>query len=154
MRVTDNLNRDLDLRGEPVNYLLHLDNYTTVSGGVYDTVTKKTTFTNQSTWIPSVTTPNGSLVVVDSDSATTREGRYANCTLTGNTPNDDFTVPGDWSSATINIGYLYEYYIKFPTIYPTKTNGQITISDINSSLVIHRLKLSFGKLYSYLTNTL
>ena len=24
MRVTDNLNRDLDLRGEPVNYLLHL----------------------------------------------------------------------------------------------------------------------------------
>ena len=24
MRVTDNLNRDLDLRGEPVNYSLHL----------------------------------------------------------------------------------------------------------------------------------
>jgi len=142
---------DISIDQDSVNYLLHLDNYTTVSGGVYDTVTKKTTFTNQSTWIPSVTTPNGSLVVVDSDSATTREGRYANCTLTGNTPNDDFTVPGDWSSATINIGYLYEYYIKFPTIYPTKTNGQITISDINSSLVIHRLKLSFGKLGLYST---
>ena len=24
MRITDNLNRDIDLRGEPVNYLLHI----------------------------------------------------------------------------------------------------------------------------------
>ena len=94
---------DISIDQDSVNYLLHLDNYTTVSGGVYNATTKLTTFTNQATWIPDVTTPNGKLVLVDTDSATARVGRYTECTLTGNNPNDDFTVPGDWSREVSSI---------------------------------------------------
>ncbi len=130
-----------------VNYLIHLDNWTTVGSGSYSTTTKLTTFANQSDWIDQVTTPNGTLVLVDIDSNATRIGRYAECTVTNT---DDFTVPGDWSTGTFYIGYLYEYSINFPTIYPVQSQNQQVRSDVNSSLVIHRVKLNFGKsgLYS------
>jgi len=124
------------------NYLIHLDNWTTVGNGSYSPTTKLTTFANQSDWIDQVTSPNGSLVLVDIDSSATRVGRYAQCTVTNT---DDFTVPGDWSTGTFYIGYLYEYSVAFPTLYMTKTEGQQTKSDVNSSLVIHRIKLNFGK---------
>ncbi len=137
-----------------IDFLLHLDNYTTVSGGVYNATTKKTTFTNQSDWIDQVTTPNGKLVVIDTNSATARRGRYAECTVINN---DDFTLPGDWqtgvtSNDPLTIGYLYDYQVKFPTIYPTKVQGASSIADVNSSLVLHRLKLHFGKIGLYKTN--
>ena len=141
---------DPSIEKDSINYLLHLDNYTTVSGGSFDAATNKTTFSNV-TWIPNVTTPNGSLVVVDSDSGTSREGRYAECTLLGNSPNDDFTVPGDWSSATVYIGYLYEFKVEFPRIYLQKQEGRRVVSDVNSKLTVHRIKLNFGKIGLYET---
>jgi len=124
------------------NYLIHLDNWTTVGNGSYSATTKLTTFANQSDWIDQVTSPNGALVLVDIDTGATRVGRYAQCTVTNT---DDFTVPGDWSTGTFYIGYLYEYSVAFPTLYMTKSQGQQTKSDVNSSLVIHRIKLNFGK---------
>jgi len=124
------------------NYLIHLDNWTTVGNGSYSATTKLTTFANQSDWIDQVTSPNGALVLVDIDTGATRVGRYAQCTVTNT---DDFTVPGDWSTGTFYIGYLYEYSVAFPTLYMTKTQGQQTKSDVNSSLIIHRIKLNFGK---------
>ena len=124
------------------NYLIHLDNWTTVGNGSYNATTKVTTFANQSDWIDQVTSPNGALVLVDIDTAATRVGRYAQCTVTNT---DDFTVPGDWSTGTFYIGYLYEYLVHFPTFYLNKTQGQQSKSDVNSSLVLHRIKLNFGK---------
>ena len=124
------------------NYLIHLDNWTTVTNGSYNATTKVTTFANQSDWIDQVTSPNGALVLVDIDTGATRVGRYAECTVTNT---DDFTVPGDWSTGTFYIGYLYEYSIYFPTFYLTQTQGQQSKSDVNSSLVVHRIKLNFGK---------
>jgi hypothetical protein len=142
---------DISLDQDGVNYLLHLDNYTTVTGGSYNASTNLTTFTGQSTWIPDVTTPNGSLVVIDKDSGTARIGRYAFATLTGNSPNDDFTLPGDWSTGTFNIGYLYDYQVDFPTIYPTQVQGDKSNSDVNGMLVLHRLRVHFGKIGLYET---
>ena len=136
---------DISIDQDGVNYLLHLDNYTTVTGGSYSASTNLTTFTGQSTWIPDVTTPNGTLVVIDKDSGTARVGRYGIATLTGNSPNDDFTLPGDWSTGTFNIGYLYDYQVDFPTIYPTQVQGDKSNSDVNGSLVLHRLRVHFGK---------
>jgi len=124
------------------NYLIHLDNWTTVGNGSYNATTKVTTFANQSDWIDQVTSPNGALVLVDIDTAATRVGRYAQCTVTNT---DDFTVPGDWSTGTFYIGYLYEYLVHFPTFYLNQTQGQQSKSDVNSSLVVHRIKLNFGK---------
>ena len=124
------------------NYLIHLDNWTTVTNGSYNATTKVTTFANQSDWIDDVTSPNGALVLVDIDTGATRVGRYAQCTVTNT---DDFTVPGDWSTGTFYIGYLYEYLVHFPTFYLNQTQGQQSKSDVNSSLVVHRIKLNFGK---------
>ena len=136
---------DISIDQDNVNYLLHLDNYISVGNGVYDAGTNLTTFTGQTGWLQYVTTPNGTLVVVDSDSNTAREGRYAECTVNG----QNFTVPGDWSGVTVNIGYLYDYQVELPTIYLTKQEGESFSSDINGSLTIHRVKLSFGKIGLY-----
>ena len=130
------------------NYLIHLDNWTTVGNGSYSSGTGLTTFTNQSDWIDQVTSPNGSLVLVDTNTSSTRVGRYATCTVIND---DDFTVPGDWSTGTFYIGYLYEYNIHFPTFYLTQSQGQQSKADVNSSLVIHRIKLNFGKSGLYTT---
>ena len=233
---------DPSINQDSINYLIHLDNYTTVANGVYDAATKKTTFTNQSDWIDQVTSPNGSLVIVDTNKDTTRIGRYAECTVING---DDFTVPGNWDFSeewevaytsvnasneqitlttgstdhgletgdeirwvegastatgltdgttyyvidasinnialasslsnanagvavnitaqgtgihkiqklikTLHIGYLYEYSVEFPRIYVTKAEGQRIRADVNASLIVHRLKLNFGKVGLYST---
>ena len=145
---------DPSIDQESINYLLHLDNYTTISGGVFSSTSNLTTFTHGSggcvfNWQSSVTSPNGTLVVVDSNSSSTRVGRYAECTVTS--AGATFTLPGDWSSATLNIGYLYEYSVDFPRLYVTKQVGESTRSDVNSKLTIHRIKLNFGKIGLYET---
>ena len=130
-----------------VDYLLHIDNHISISGGTFNHNQNKTTFTNQ-TWIPLVTTPSYDLVVIDTNTASTRVGRYAKATIQNNT---EFTVPGDWSGGTIFVGYLYEYKVLFPTFYLTTTQGQSSKADVNSSLVVHRMKLHFGKIGLYET---
>ena len=139
---------DPSIDQDDTNYLIHLDNYTTVGSGSFSSTTNLTTFTNQSDWIDDVTTPNGTLVVVDTNSSTAREGRYAECTVINS---DDFTVPGDWSSATLNIGYLYDYQVDFPRFYLQKSSEDAVQSDINSKLTVHRMKLNFGKIGLYET---
>ena len=133
---------------DDVNYQIHLDNHTTVGNGSYSASTNLTTFTNQSDWIDQVTTPNYALAIIDLDTNSTRLARYALPTVING---DDFTVPGDWSTGTFTIGYLYEYLVKFPRIYPKKVQGERSFADVNSSLIVHRLKLHFGKVGLYET---
>ena len=132
---------------DDIGYQVHLDNHTTISGGSYSSATNLTTFSSV-TWLPSVTTPNYSLALIDINTSASRIGRYALPTLTSTT---SFTVPGDWSGVTLTIGYLYEYLVEFPRIYPKKQVGEQSRADVNSSLVIHRLKLHFGKIGLYET---
>ena len=132
-----------------VDFLLHVDNHTTVSGGNFDSTTNLTTFSGIS-WLNTVTSPNHELVVIDeggTPAPTIDQGRYGKCTVSGTS----FTVPGNWQGATLTIGYLYPYQVKFPTFYPTKASGEKTAADVNSSLVLHRLKLHFGKVGLYET---
>ena len=130
------------------NYIIHLDNWTTVGNGSYNSSTKITTFANQSDWIDQVTSPNGDLVLVDLDTGSTRIARYAKCTVTNT---DDFTVPGDWSTGTHYIGYLYDYQVDFPKFYVTQQQGQSIKYDASASVVLHRVKLNFGKVGLYST---
>ena len=132
---------------DDINYLIHLDNHTPISGGSYSSSTNLTTFSSVS-WLPSVTSPNYDLALIDVNTNATRIGRYAKPTLTSTT---SFTVPGDWSGVTLRIGYLYEYLVEFPKLYPTKTQNERSVSDVNSSLVLHRIKLHFGKIGLYET---
>ena len=131
---------------DTVDFLLHVDNHTTVSGGSFNATTNLTTFSSVS-WLSTVTTPNHELVVIDTDTSSARVGRYAKPTVSGT----NFTLPGNWSSATLTIGYIYPYEVKFPTFYATRQSGNSTVSDINSSLVLHRLKFHFGKIGLYET---
>jgi len=128
-----------------VDFLLHLDNHTTLSGGSFNSVTNITTFTGVS-WLSLVTTPNYTLAIVDSNTNSVRVGRYAKPTINGTT----LTVPGKWTD-TYHIGYIYDYSVKFPTLFVTRTQGQGVSADVNSSLVIHRIKLHFGKIGLYET---
>jgi len=131
------------------NFQLHLDNHTTVSGGGYDAATNLTTFSNVS-WLSSVTEGTSNLVIIDeggTPAPTDGQGRYAECTVSGTS----FTVPGNWQGITVTIGYLYEYSVKIPRIYPTTQQGEVVKADVNSSLIIHRVKFHFGKIGTYET---
>ena len=132
-----------------VDFLLHVDNYTTVSGGGYDSASNTTTFSNVG-WLNTVTSPNHELVIIDeggTPAPTDGQGRYAKCTVSGTS----FTVPGNWQGITVTIGYLYPYQVKFPTFYPVRRQGNQSTADVNSSLILHRLKLHFGKIGLYET---
>ena len=132
-----------------VDFLLHVDNHTTVSGGNFDSATNLTTFSGVS-WLNTVTSPNHELVVIDeggTPAPTNDQGRYGKCTVSGTS----FTVPGNWQGVTLTIGYLYPYQVKFPRFYPQKQVEQQVVSDTNSSLVVHRVKFHFGKVGLYET---
>ena len=129
-----------------VDFLLHVDNHTTVSGGSFNATTNITTFTGVS-WLNTVTTPNYDLVVIDTNTSSTRVGRYAKPTVSGTS----FTLPGNWSGVTLTIGYIYDYEVTFPTFYPTKGQGEKVSADVNSSLILHRVKIHFGKIGLYET---
>ena len=129
-----------------VDFLLHVDNHTTVSGGSFNSTTNLTTFSGVS-WLNTVSSPNHDLVVIDTNTNSVRVGRYAKPTVNGTS----FTLPGNWSSATLTIGYIYPYEVQFPTFYPTKGQGEKVAADVNSSLVVHRIKLHFGKIGLYET---
>lgn len=138
---------DPSLTSNSVDFLLHLDNHTTINGGTYDTSAKTTTFSNV-TWLSSVTTPNYSLAIIDNN------GRFALPTVSGTT----LTLAGDWSNTSLpsgqtafTVGYVYDYEVQFPTFYPTKIENNKPTADVNSSLVLHRVKLHFGKVGSYRT---
>ena len=52
----------------------------------------------------------------------------------------------------LHIGYLYDYQIDFPRLYVTKQVDKTKVlSDVNSSLTVHRIKLNFGKVGLYET---
>ena len=221
---------------DSIDFLLHVDNHTTVSGGSFNATTNLTTFSGVS-WLSSVTDANYKLVVIDNNTDSERVGRYAEATVSSTT----FTLPGNWdysiqheiphtdinlsneriaitdhglstgdeikwvqgataatgltngntyfvikvdkdklslatnltnanAGTAINItgqgtgthkiqkpikdlyiGYLYPYQVKLPTLYPTKMEGQRPSADVNSSLVLHRVKFHFGKVGLYET---
>ena len=140
---------DPSITQENVDFLLHLDNYFVLDNGSYDSASNVTTFSNVG-WLANVTTDERSsqypLAIVDSHTDADRVGRYAKPSINGTT----LTVIGDWRDS-YHIGYLYEYSVKFPTFFVTRTQGQGVSADVNSSLVIHRIKFHFGKIGLYET---
>jgi len=137
-----NLVQDTDesITEDGVNYLVHLDNYVAnVTGGIFSTATNKTTF--NTTWLADISSSTNDVAIIDAD------GRYGKGTRDGNA----LEVVGDWSSATVDIGFLYDYEVDFPTLYVSSSDNNIFTSDANSSLVVHRIKLNFGKVGSYET---
>ena len=53
---------------------------------------------------------------------------------------------------TALLGYLYEMNVQIPTLYVTRAEGDKYRSDAKSSLIVHRIKFSFGPLGVYTIN--
>ena len=133
-------NTDESITEDGVNYLVHLDNYVAnVTGGVFNAVNDETTF--NTTWLSDVSSSTNDIAIIDIN------GRYSKATKDGST----IKVSGDWSNATVDIGFLYDYKVNFPTLYVSSTKDNRFTSDANASLVVHRIKLNFGKVGSYAT---
>jgi hypothetical protein len=122
-------------------YRVYLDNIksVTTAGNTYNSSSNKTTFPK----------PNGfdgtnQLVGYDIDAGNDL-GSYTPITVNGS----NLEITGDWSGQTFLIGYLYEMEVEFPKFYVTQQSGDKFISDVQSNLVIHRVKLNFGPLGAY-----
>ena len=154
--------QDLSITQGGVDYLLHLDNFIPLFGGTYSATTNSTVFSNQN-WLNQIGAGASEildkLAVIDTVAGTNnvRLARFEKPSVDiSNTSNQQLTLTGDWSSATssnpLHIGYLFDYEVKFPKFYPFKGGGEgKVVSDVNSSLVLHRIKLHFGKLGTYET---
>ena len=127
---------------DDVIYKVHLDHMSTVSGATYNSSTKKSTLTKPNGYVYDTT----QLVAYDTDAGVDL-GRYSLVTVNGN----NFEINGDWSSNNFVIGYLYEMDVQIPTFYVTRSEGTKYRSDAKSSLIIHRVKFSFGPLGVYST---
>jgi len=152
MRIVQTEN-DLSITQDDVNYPLHLDNYVPLHGGTYNADNNTTTFTGVD-WLDQISSTEYSLAVIDAESGTSNDRlvRYQAPGASGTT----LTLTGDWatgvtSSNPLHVGYVYDYEVKFPTFFPTRTDQTTVRSDINSSLVLHRIKLHFGKIGQYRT---
>jgi len=139
--VTDT--KDTASTNDDVIYRVHLDHSksVTAAANTYNSTTIKTT-------IPK---PNGfestkQLVAYDTDAGNDL-GRYALITVNGS----NLEIAGDWSNNTFVIGYLFEMDVQIPTLYTTQKVGDKYRSDNKASLVIHRIKFSFGPLGVYST---
>ena len=74
-------------------------------------------------------------------------GQYTKVTVNGS----NLEIIGDWSNQTFLIGYLYDMEIEFPKFYYTQQSGDKYVTDVQSNLVIHRVKFNFGPLGLYET---
>ncbi len=131
------------------NFPIHLDNWSILESSdlTYDSSTNKTTFEIGQRGFEE----NRDLYVfdahLDNDGNPTNDyGRYGIATVSSSTA----TLPGDWKTSgnSLFVGYNFEMQIKLPTIYPTAKEA----SDVNASLVVHRVKLSLGAAGVYETS--
>jgi len=99
-------------------------------------------------------------IAVAADDDKTLQGVYGK--TTSYTDNGTrIKLPGNWKTYTsggstitptnnIIFGYLFDMEVQFPTIYKQDRIGDFTYkADIHSSLILHRVKFSFGPLGVY-----
>tara|TARA_X000001382_G_scaffold23475_1_gene14353 strand:+ start:1265 stop:4714 length:3450 start_codon:yes stop_codon:yes gene_type:complete len=133
---------------DPVN--LHLDQAKLFNLGAYAGATQVTynATTNKSSFAKPaefVNTSNLAVIGVDG-SAAVDVGRFSLATINGSNVeiDGDWTQPSQFDRHYVYLGYLYDMEVEFPTIYRQETSGSSTRSDTSSSLVLHRVNLSFG----------
>ena len=121
-------------------YPIHLDNYSLIGSDrfIYNVDDNLTTLDVSGLGLE----PNDSIALINPSSGDDL-GRYKEVTIS----NSSATITGDWrpinSDDKYCVGYNFDMQIKLPTIYATG-GAENKASDINASLVIHRLKLALG----------
>jgi len=120
------------------DFRIHFDYYGSVAAAnmTYNQNTNLTSFTLPIPYFASET--------LKAFSMGTEPGRIGDITVTnsGTTGN----LLGDWTDDPIALGYTFNMRVEFPTIYPVSKSGLSgTIqSDTRGSLILNRIKLTFG----------
>ena len=125
-------------------YKVHLDNISSVTttANSYNATTNKTVFTK-----PAGYESSRQLAAYDRSTSDGDVGFYTTVTVNGS----NLEITGDWSNQTFLIGYTYDMEIEFPKFYYTQQAGDKYVSDVQSNLIIHRVKFNFGPLGLYET---
>ena len=156
--VTDD--RDTTDTTDDITYRIHLDNSKVITASQlgYSSTTGRTGFTKPDGF----NSTTGQLVVychkADSTSSSSQAdqdsdliGAYTTASVIGNPGNYNIEWDGDWTGHDIIVGYLFDMEVEFPTIYYTQVGNDTIKSDQSASLVVHRVKLSFGASGMYTT---
>ena len=137
---------DLDTTdtSDDITYRLHFDNSVSIASGslTYSATTGKTTFSKPNGFNVTTTTTDAAYrkLAVYCNVAGDQVGRYAEATVNGS----NIEVVGDWTGQALIFGYLFDYEVQLPTIYVQKQEGDKVRSDVQGSLVVHRIKLNLG----------
>ena len=120
-------------------YLIHLDNYSSATGS-YNSTTRQTTF--NLSWIANIDRTYD-LVAIQPGTSGVMYQRL-DVPSSGTT----VTLDGNWSGTT-TFGYNYTMEVKLPKFFVQKVSGERTVNEERGSLVVHRVKPSFGRLGEY-----
>jgi hypothetical protein len=123
-------------------YIVHLDNYVAATGGSYNSTTRQTSF--NLSWISSITDKSVNLVAV-------KPGADGLIVLDVDVPSSGTTVTVPGNETSLTFGYAYTMQIDFPRFFVQKVSGERTVNEERGSLVVHRIKPSFGRLGQYET---
>ena len=126
----------------PDIYKVHLDCHKDITAAQlgYSETTKRTGVTKPAGFIH---TDRQLAVYVNKNSSggsADNLGRYALASIVGTNIEWD----GDWTDGDVVIGYLFDWLVELPTIYPVQSVGEKTRSDTRASLIVHRLNFNFG----------
>ena len=134
---------------------VHLDTKKTIASSAltYDTVNDVTTFTLGAGFYSTRTLT--AYCITPSDAAGKSYDIPASA-ITGTTPNQTVTLPGNWKTSTeagtsnvsvntdIIIGFEYEFEVELPKVFVTRAEGDKSRSETRGSLVLHRMNFDFG----------
>ena len=120
-------------------YLIHLDNYSSATGS-YNSATRQTTF--NLSWLANVDRSVDLVAIQPGTSGVMYQ------TLDVPSSGTTVTLAGNWSGTT-TFGYNYSMEIKLPKFFVQKVSGERTVNEERGSLVVHRVKPSFGRLGQY-----
>ena len=123
-------------------YIVHLDNYVAATGGSYNSTTRQTSF--NLSWISSITDKSVNLVAV-------KPGADGLIVLDVDVPTSGTTVTVPGNEPSLTFGYAYTMQVDFPRFFVQKIVGERTVNEERGSLVVHRIKPSFGRLGQYST---
>jgi len=123
-------------------YIIHLDNYVAATGGSYNSTTNQTSF--NLSWISSIADKSVNLVAV-------KPGVDGLIVLDVDVPSSGTTVTVPGNETSLTFGYAYTMQVDFPRFFVQRVSGERTINEERGSLVVHRIKPSFGRLGQYET---
>ena len=149
------IDTDEQMVTEDIDYRIHLDNKKIIASSAltYDASNNWTKFT-----FPAGLYGSGQLCAYSVATGSDKEfnGQLENVTTFDDNGTTKVKLSGNWKTYVdsdgvtqtpannIVLGYLYDSEIELPTIYVNKQVGDKYRSDITSSLVVHRVKFSFG----------